>query len=243
MHAHFSAARPSGQERQSSQRTDPAKKVDCCTEARLSWCSHNTGLGLAAGNAMNSPTLTRGIAAIVAAFGLGGAWAPAPVAAAVSNLSPGQSVKFRPIAQLPRSSSDPVASVANIVNMTRHPALPSSLQGSAYNAWLTVADSRGSVYLVNVGSYQAGVTNATRTILNLRTATQGLDIGNATSGNSEIGLRWVEYHPISPGQAPRAISSSTRCPAMKSRRGHCRVPRRTTTPVILPARPRSATTS
>jgi len=144
---------------------------------------------------MNSSALARGIATISALIGLGGAGVPAPVAAAVSNLSPGQSVKFRPIAQLPRSSSDPAASVANIVNMTRHPALPSSLQGSAYNAWLTVADSRGSVYLVNVASYQAGVTNATRTILNLRTATQGLDIGDATSGNSEMGLRWVEYHP------------------------------------------------
>ena len=91
--------------------------------------------------------LARGIATLSALFGLGGgAWAPAPAAAAVSNLSPGQSVKFRPIAQLPRSSSDPVASVANIVNMTRHPALPSALLGSAYNGWLTVADSRGSIY-------------------------------------------------------------------------------------------------
>jgi hypothetical protein len=81
--------------------------------------------------------------------------------------------------------------VANIVNITKHP----SLAGSSYNGWLTVADSRGPVYLVNISSYKAGVTNPTRTIVNLKTATQGLNIGNATSGNSELGLRWIEYHP------------------------------------------------
>jgi hypothetical protein len=39
-----------------------------------------------------------------------------------------------------------------------------------------------------------GVTNPTHTVLNLKTATKGLDIANATSGNSEPGVRWIEYH-------------------------------------------------
>src|SRR5262245_56504599 len=64
------------------------------------------------------------------------------------------SAKFRPIAQLPKSSTDSAASVANIVNITKHP----SLSGSSYNGWLTVADSRGPVYLVNTSSYKQGVT-------------------------------------------------------------------------------------
>jgi glucose/arabinose dehydrogenase len=132
-----------------------------------------------------------GIAAVATAIGLGTTGASGPAFAATANLSPGLSAKFRPIAQLPRSSTDSAASVANIVNITKHP----SLSESSYNGWLTVADSRGPVYLVNVSSYKPGVANPTRTIVNLKTATQGLDIGNATAGNSELGLRWIEYHP------------------------------------------------
>ena len=79
--------------------------------------------------------------------------------------------------------------------MTRHPALSTSYSGAAYNSWLTVADSRGLVTLVNIATYKSGTTNSNRTIVDLRTATQGLDRGNTTSGNSELGLRWFEYHP------------------------------------------------
>jgi glucose/arabinose dehydrogenase len=136
-------------------------------------------------------TRAAGIAAVATAIGLGTTGVSEPAFAATANLSPGLSAKFRPIAQLPRSSTDSAASVANIVKITRHP----SLAGSSYNGWLTVADSRGPVYLVNTTSYKQGVTNQTHTIVNLKTATPGLDIGNATSGNSELGLRWIAYHP------------------------------------------------
>ncbi len=136
-------------------------------------------------------TIAAGIAAVATAIGLGTTGASEPAFAAIANLSPGESAKFRPIAQLPKSSTDSAASVANIVNITKHPTLP----GSSYNGWLTVADSRGPVYLVNTSSYTQGVTNQTHTIVNLKTATTGLDVGNPTSGNSELGLRWVEYHP------------------------------------------------
>ena len=131
----------------------------------------------------------RGAATLTAA-----AWISA-ASAAPANLSPGISVKFRPIAQLRSSAPSSTASVANATNITTHPALPSSLAGSVYNNWLTVADSRGRVSLVNASSYSAGVTNPNRTIVDLRTATQGLNIGNTTSGNSELGLRWFAYHP------------------------------------------------
>ena len=134
-----------------------------------------------------------GAAALAAAVGIGVVGTPQRASAA--NLSPGISVKFRPIAQLRSTASSSTASVANVVNITKHPALPTSLAGAAYNSWMTVADSRGLVSLVNAGSYTAGVTNPNRTIVDLRTATQGLNIGNATSGNSELGLRWFEYHP------------------------------------------------
>lgn len=125
--------------------------------------------------------------------GIGTALGSAAVSAA--NLAPGIGVEFRTIAKLRSTAPSSTASVANAVNVTRHPALSSSLGGSAYNSWMTVADSRGLVSLVNTSSYKAGVTNPYRTIVNLKTATSGLDIGNATSGNSELGLRWFEYHP------------------------------------------------
>jgi glucose/arabinose dehydrogenase len=139
----------------------------------------------------NFLTRAAGIAAVATAIGLGTTGASEPAFAATANLSPGLSAKFRPIAQLPKSSTDSAASVANINNITKHP----TLAGSSYNGWLTVADSRGPVYLVNTSSYQQGVANQTHTIVDLKTATQGLDIGNPTSGNSELGLRWIEYHP------------------------------------------------
>src|SRR5262245_10761608 len=96
--------------------------------------------------------LTRGagIAAVATAIGLGTTGASEPAFAATANLSQGLSAKFRPIAQLPKSSTDSAASMANIVNITKHPSLP----GSSYNGWLTVADSRGAVYLVNASSYE-----------------------------------------------------------------------------------------
>jgi hypothetical protein len=133
------------------------------------------------------------IAAVATAIALGTTGASEPAFAATANLSPGLSAKFRPIAQLLRSASDPSASVANIVNITKHPPLPSSLPGSYYNSWLTVADSRGRIYLVDTHIYKPGVTNPTHTIVNL--ATQGLDVGNPTAGNSELGLRRITYHP------------------------------------------------
>jgi len=79
--------------------------------------------------------------------------------------------------------------------MTRHPALPASLAGSFFNGWLTVADSRGPVYLVDTSSYTAGVVNPTHIIVNLQTATDGLVLGGALAGNSELGVRWVRFHP------------------------------------------------
>jgi glucose/arabinose dehydrogenase len=139
----------------------------------------------------NFLTTAAGIAAVATAIGLGTTGASGPAFAATANLSPGLTAKFRPIAQLPKSSTDSAASVANINNITKHPTLAES----SYNGWLTVADSRGPVYLVNISSYSQGVANQTHTIVNLKTATQGLDIGNPTSGNSELGLRWIEYHP------------------------------------------------
>ncbi len=139
----------------------------------------------------NFLTRAAGIAAVAAAVGLGTTGASEPAFAATANLSPGLSAKFRPIAQLPKSSTNSTASMANINNITKHP----SLAGSSYNGWLTVADGRGPVYLVNTSSFKQGVTNQTRTIVNLKTATQGLDIGNPTAGNSELGVRWIEYHP------------------------------------------------
>jgi hypothetical protein len=102
-------------------------------------------------------TRAAGIAAVATAIGLGTTGASEPAFGATANLSPGLSAKFRPIAQLPKSSTTSAASVANIVKITRH----SSLWGSSYNGWLTVADSRGSIYLVNISSYKQGVTNQT----------------------------------------------------------------------------------
>jgi hypothetical protein len=123
------------------------------------------------------------------------AWGGPAGGAFAQNLEPGISARFVPIAQVRSTAPSATTSAANVVNMTRHPALPGTLAGSAYNSWLTVTDSRGPVSLVNISRYTAGVTNAYRTVVDLRTATQGLDVGNLSSGNSELGVRWFEYHP------------------------------------------------
>jgi glucose/arabinose dehydrogenase len=136
-------------------------------------------------------TRAAGIAAVAAVVAFWTTGPSEPAFAASANLSPGLSAKFRPIAQLPKSSTASGASVANIVTITKHP----SLAKSSYNGWLTVADSRGPIYLVNISSYKQGAVNKTHTIVNLKTATKGLDIGSSTSGRSELGVRWIEYHP------------------------------------------------
>src|SRR5262245_48548512 len=101
----------------------------------------------------NVLTTAAGIAAVAMAIALGTTGASEPAFAATANLSPGINARFVPIAQLPSSTTDPSASVANIVNITKHPPLPSSLPGSYYNKWLTVADSRGRAYFVNTRIY------------------------------------------------------------------------------------------
>jgi hypothetical protein len=151
--------------------------------------------------ALNTRAKTKNIvdglifSAVLAALTVSAAAATQHAAAAPANLSPGVSVKFRQIAQLPSTATSSTASVANAVTITKPPPLPASAGGSAYNSWLTVADSRGRVYLVNAASYSVGVTNPNRTIVDLRTATQGLDVGNIIAGNAELGLRWFTYHP------------------------------------------------
>jgi len=132
--------------------------------------------------------------AALAAVAMGAAAATYQDAAA-ADISPGISVKFRRLAQLPSTATISTASVANAVNITKHPALPLSVSGSAYNRWLTVADSRGRVYLVNAASYKPGVTNPNRTIVDFRVSTQELDVGDVTSGKSELGVRQFTYHP------------------------------------------------
>ena len=163
-----------------------------------------------------------GAAALAAAVGIGVVGTPQRASAA--NLSPGISVKFRPIAQLRSTASSSTASIANVVNITKHPALPTSLAGAAYNSWLTVADSRGLVSLVNAGSYTAGVTNPNRTIVDLRTATRASISATpppATRSSASAGLNTIL---ISPNRAPEATQKPTPCLVTRPRPERCQVP-------------------
>lgn len=100
--------------------------------------------------------------------------------------TPGLSVKFVEVAYLPNSSTANGASKANINVMTRHPALT----GSELNSWITVVDGRGPIHLIDPSG-----KNKPRLIVNLKTASPGLNIGSATAGNSELGVRGFAYHP------------------------------------------------
>ncbi len=108
------------------------------------------------------------------------------IATAFIDTVPGLSVKFVKVADLPSSSTDAGASKANINVMTRHPAIT----GSAMNDWITVVDGRGPIHFIDPsGKYQSQL------IVNLKTASPGLNIGSATAGNSELGVRGFAYHP------------------------------------------------
>lgn len=99
---------------------------------------------------------------------------------------PGLSVKFVKVADLPSSSAAAGASKANINVMTRHPAIT----GSELNDWITVVDGRGPIHLIDpIGKDQP------RLIVNLNTASPGLNIGSSAAGNSELGVRGFAYHP------------------------------------------------
>jgi subtilisin-like proprotein convertase family protein len=99
---------------------------------------------------------------------------------------PGLSVKLVKVADLPSSSTVAGASKANINVMTRHPAIT----GSAMNDWITVVDGRGSIHFIDPsGKYQPQL------IVNLTSASPGLNVGNSTAGNSELGVRGFAYHP------------------------------------------------
>lgn len=99
---------------------------------------------------------------------------------------PGLNIKFVKVADLPASTAAAGASRANINVITRHPALP----GSALNNRITVVDGRGPVYMIDPTG-----RNPARLVANLMTASPGLNIGNATAGNSELGVRGFAYHP------------------------------------------------
>jgi hypothetical protein len=100
--------------------------------------------------------------------------------------APGLSVKFIKVADLPSSATAIGASKANINVMTKHPAIP----GSELNNWITVVDGRGPINLIDPSG-----TNQSRLIVDLKTASPGLNIGNTSSGNSELGVRGFSYHP------------------------------------------------
>ncbi len=108
------------------------------------------------------------------------------LAHAFIDTTPGMSVKFVKVADLPSSTTTVGASKANINVMTRHPAI----SGSELNEWITVVDGRGSIHLIDTSG-----KNQPRLIVNLLTASPGLNIGSTTSGNSELGVRGFAYHP------------------------------------------------
>lgn len=112
--------------------------------------------------------------------------AVANMAQAQVDTVPGASIKFVKVADLPASSTVYGASRANINVITRHPAIT----GSALNNRITVVDGRGPVYMIDPTG-----ANAPRLIVNLKTASPGLNIGSATAGNSELGVRGFAYHP------------------------------------------------
>jgi hypothetical protein len=108
------------------------------------------------------------------------------IAQAFIDTVPGLSVKLVKVADLPSSSTVAGASKANINVMTRHPAIT----GSALNSWITVVDGRGPIHFIDPsGKYQP------RLIVNLTSASPGLNIGTAIAGNSELGVRGFAYHP------------------------------------------------
>lgn len=110
----------------------------------------------------------------------------ANTAQALVDTMPGAKIKFVKVADLPASSTVARASRANINVITRHPAIA----GSALNNRITIVDGRGPVHLIDPSR-----VNPPRLIVNLRTASPGLDIGAATAGNSELGVRGFAYHP------------------------------------------------
>jgi Glucose / Sorbosone dehydrogenase len=112
-------------------------------------------------------------------------FAAGPAQAYIDTL-PGQSIKVVKVADLPASSTLSGASKANINVITSHPGIP----GSTLNNWITVADGRGPVYFIDPSGIQPP-----RLIVNLMTSSPGLNVGNKTAGNSELGLRGFAYHP------------------------------------------------
>ncbi len=108
------------------------------------------------------------------------------IAQAFIDTMPGQSIKFVDVSIVPASTTAAGASRANINVMTRHPAIT----GSVLNDWITVVDGRGPIHFID----PSGV-NQPRLIVNLKNASAGLNIGSATAGNSELGVRGFAYHP------------------------------------------------
>ena len=108
------------------------------------------------------------------------------LAQAFIDSSPGMSVKLIKVADLPASSTVSGASKANINVITKHP----SIAGSELNERITVVDGRGPVSFIDPSGH-----NQPSLIVDLDSASLGLNIGSGFAGNSELGVRGFAYHP------------------------------------------------